>query len=314
MTNTEKPLVTIIIVTYNSEAEIMGCLKSIFKSHIPVEAYVVDNNSSDSTPQLLKEYALNEPRVHLILNRDNRGLAAANNQPLPYIRTKYTLILNPDILLKEDSLAIMVNAMEEDDKIGMLGPLCLFENGQVHVSAHRRYNLFVILGWRLIPHTLMRYIFDNFSSFQKRDVLFVSGACYIIPSKLYEEINGYDERLFLTISDVADIGMRIRKKGYKAIYYPDAVITHFSGRSNAPLKFLTQYWGLTGDLYFLRKHKGYLQQSIAKLLFIAGSLLRGVVFKALSFLPGRVFNDKARLYLNLTKALLKFSAPEARKD
>jgi GT2 family glycosyltransferase len=301
------PQVTIIIVTYNSEDEIIGCLDSIFANPVLVIVYVVDNNSVDGTKALLKSYAERDSRVKLILNDDNKGLAEANNQPLPYIESEYTLILNPDILLRPDSLQVMINAMKEDTRIGMLGPLSLFEDGEPHKSAFLYYNIFTIIKWRVFPHTLMRMFFDRFSTYKKKEVLFVSGACYLIPTKLYKELNGYDKAFFLTISDVADIGVRIRKMGYKAMFYPGAVITHFSGRSNAPLKYLTQYWGLTGDLYFIKKHKGNFQLQVVKFTFVLSSLLRGGVFKLLSWIVSKsTFSEKAKLYLDLAKSVWNF--------
>lgn len=303
----QDPLITIIIVTYNSEDEIIGCLDSIFKNIVDSIVYVVDNASTDNTKELLNEYARNESRVRLILNNDNKGLAAANNQPLPFINSKYALILNPDILLKEDSLSTMVHAMESDSSIGMLGPLCLFEDGEPHVSAHTHYNFFTIVFWRMVPHTIMRYFSDNFSNFKEREVLFVSGACYLIPSVVFKELNGYDPELFLTVSDVADIGVRLRKKGYKALYYPKAVITHFSGRSNAPLKYLTQYWGLTGDLYFVRKHMGTFMFFITKILFVLGSAIRGGMFSiAAAITQKEQFKEKVKMYFKLAGSITSF--------
>lgn len=302
------PSLTIIIVTYNSEDEIVECLDSIFRNDVSVIVYVVDNASSDDTRELLVTYSNSNARVKLILNDDNKGLAAANNQPLPFIESKYTLILNPDILLRNDSLQIMLNAMEDDPSIGMLGPLCLFEDGEPHVSANTTYSLPTIIFWRIIPHRVMRYFFDRYSDFTKKEVLFVSGACYIIPTKLFKELNGYDPAYFLTISDVADIGVRLKKRGYKAIYYPEAIITHFSGRSNAPLKFLTQYWGLTGDLYFINKHMGVMKYTIAKFIFVFGSFMRGLVFAGLSLFGDRKnFNEKAKLYFDLSRSLMRYA-------
>ncbi len=303
----KRSIVTTIIVTYNSENEIVGCLDSIFKNRVDAIVYVVDNNSSDGTQRILKEYARKEAKVKLILNSDNRGLAAGNNQPIEFIDSKYTLILNPDIILRDDSIEKMIDGMEEDDRIGMLGPLSVFEDGTPHSSAHKYYNIWTILLWRTFPYSLLRRLVDAFSSFTKRDVLFVSGACYLIPSGLYKAINGYDEKLFLTVSDVADIGVRIRSLGYKAIFYPKAVITHFSGRSNAPLKFLTQFWGLSGDLHFLHKHYGQVQYLTAKKIFVLSSLFRGALFKFLSlFSQNKELENKVKLYFDLAKALKVF--------
>lgn len=311
----ESPLVSIVIVTYNSEDEIIGCLNSIFDSNISVVVYVVDNASSDNTKLLLKQYTQKESRLKLILNEDNKGLAAANNQPLPFIESKYTLILNPDILLQKDSISLMLEGIEADKKIGMLGPLSLFEDGEEHVSSNASYGLFTIVAWRLVPHTVMRFFFDRYSDFKTtRDVAFVSGACYLIPTKLFKELNGYDPAYFLTISDVADIGVRIRKRGYRAVYYPKAVITHFSGRSNAPLKYLTQYWGLTGDLYFIRKHMGPIQFAFAKTLFVVGSVIRGCVFLVIAGVTKKeTYKEKVKLYFDLAKSVKSF-VPLVRKE
>lgn len=307
MNSNVEPQVTIIIVTYNSEDEIIGCLDSIFTNSVQVVVYVVDNASSDRTREILQSYAEKDSRVKLILNNDNKGLAEANNQPIPYIQSEYTLILNPDILLRSDSLQKMVNAMKDDSRIGMLGPLSLFEDGEPHKSAFLYYNILTIIKWRVLPHSLLRIFFDRFSNYKKKEVLFVSGACYLIPTKIYKELNGYDKTFFLTISDVADIGVRIKMLGYKAIFYPEAVITHFAGRSNAPLKYLTQYWGLTGDLYFLKKHKGVLQFQVAKFIFVLSSFLRGSVFKIVARIISKpAYNDKAKLYLDLKKSVWNF--------
>jgi GT2 family glycosyltransferase len=308
--NTGTPLVSIIIVTYNSQEEIIGCLDSIFKSNIPSVVYIVDNASADNTVSMVQDYAKKEPNVKLIINTENKGLAYANNQPLPFIDTKYTLILNPDLLLREDTISKLLNLLESEPKIGMAGPLTLFEGGEKHLTAFVNYNIFTIIMWRIFPYRLMRHYFDNYTSYRKKEVLFVSGACYLIPTALYKELGGYDKELFLTISDVADIGVRIRQKGYKAMFYPDAVITHFCGRSNAPLKYLTQYWGLTGDLYFIRKHKGRLQELFVKSVFVTSSFLRGLWFKTLAMVSSSdSHKGKTKLYLDLTKALWKYEPP-----
>ena len=309
MNSIQHSIVTLIIVTYNSEDEIIDCLESIFKNKIPCIVYVVDNASSDHTVAMLREYSEKEPRVKVILNSENKGLAYANNQPIPFIESKYTLILNPDILLRENTLELMVEAMENDPSIGMLGPLCVFADGERHLSAHSYYNVFTILTWRLIPHTLMRFLSDKFSNYNRREVLFVSGACYIIPSALYKELKGYDPALFLTVADVADIGVRVKEKKYKVIYHPDVVITHFSNAKiktdvDSSEKLRIQFWGLTGDLYFIRKHKGQFQASFLESILMGSSFLRAIIYSAVSLFSSRgEFKGKAELYYNLTKSL-----------
>jgi O-antigen biosynthesis protein len=302
-------LVSFIIVTYNSAEEIIGCLDSIFRNAVPSLVYIVDNASQDNTCELVREYASKTQGIKLIANDENVGLAAANNQPLPFIDTKYTLILNPDLVLREDTVARLIEAMEKDPKLGMVGPLTLFEGGEKHLTAFAHYSIFTILLWRIFPYNLMRSLFDRYTSYKSREVLFVSGACFLIPTDLYKKLGGYDKELFLTISDVADIGVRIRKYGYKALFHSESVITHFGGRSNAPLKYLTQYWALTGDLYFIRKHKGYLQEKFVKVIFVASSIVRAYIFKTIFLLSSSAkYKEKTKLYKDLSVAIWKYAS------
>ena len=300
-------LVSVVIVTYNSNEEIGGCIESILRNKIPCKIFIVDNNSKDQTIDTVESYRKSNPGITLIRNTENYGLAFANNQPLENIGSKYILILNPDLILREDSIEKLVDKMERDPSLGMIGPLTLFEGGERHQTAFVNYSLFTILMWRIFPYNLMRKIFDSISSYKTKDVLFVSGACYLIPTKLFKEIGGYDPQLFLTISDVADIGVRIRKRGYRALFYSESVITHFGGRSNAPLKYLTQYWALTGDLYFIRKHKGVIQEKIARIGFITSSLIRFLAFSILGLITfSRVYREKMTLYRDLAKNVWRY--------
>lgn len=295
-----KELVSVVIVTYNSEEEIEGCLDSILRNRVPCSIFIVDNNSKDQTLAKVETYQKSNSNVFLIRNRENYGLAYANNQPLPEIQTKYILILNPDLILQEDTIDILVQKMEADQGLGMIGPLTLFEGGERHQTAFVNYSIFTMIMWRIFPYNLMRRVFDSISSYRTKEVLFVSGACYLTPTKLFKEIGGYDPKLFLTISDVADIGIRIKQRGYRALFCSEAVITHFGGRSNAPLKYLTQYWALTGDLYFIRKHKGIFPEKVVRFVFTLSSVIRCAVFVFLRLVTSnRIYGEKLKLYRDL---------------
>ena len=88
---------TISIVNYNSKRFILNCLESIhaYSDGLDAEVYVVDNSSTDGSVEITKKLY---PKVKLILNKDNRGFARANNQVLRIADSRYCLIANPDVI------------------------------------------------------------------------------------------------------------------------------------------------------------------------------------------------------------------------
>jgi len=299
-------LVSIIIVSYNSKNELEACLQSVEQQGLPVEVYIVDNNSTDDTPQVLVELKKRFDFLHLIFNKENKGLAYANNQPIPYVKGKYVLVLNPDSILGPDTLKVMVEYLESNPKVGVVGPLCVFEDGHKHSSYHTNWGFIHIVAWRVMPYGMMRYLYDSLLNRSlEKEVLFVSGACYLIPTQLFKSIGGYDPQIFLSVSDLADIGVRVKKLGYKTVFYPKATITHFGGRSNNQVKYLTLITGLTGDLYFLKKHKGFVFENTARGIFILNSLIRGTILLPLSFFKNAKRREKINMYFKTAKALSK---------
>lgn len=96
-------IITIIIVTYNSEKYICQCLDSIYRGNVDLtlEIIVVDNNSSDSTINIIKK---KYPSIILIVNSKNEGFARANNQAMEIAKGKYLFLLNPDTIISHNAL------------------------------------------------------------------------------------------------------------------------------------------------------------------------------------------------------------------
>lgn len=92
------PLVSVVVVTYNNVGLTRACLRRLAEvTEWPnYETVIVDNGSSDSTPDFLRALAAAHPRTTLILNSDNRGFASANNQGLAEVSGDYLVLLNND--------------------------------------------------------------------------------------------------------------------------------------------------------------------------------------------------------------------------
>jgi GT2 family glycosyltransferase len=109
--------ISLVIVNYNVKEFLSNLLVSVDKarSDLNLEIFVVDNNSSDGSIPYLKQRF---PEVQYIENRENLGFGKANNQAIHRARGKYTLLINPDTLIEEDTLRILFEHMEAHPETG----------------------------------------------------------------------------------------------------------------------------------------------------------------------------------------------------
>jgi len=193
-------LLSIIIVTWNSEAYIQNCLHSLDEEiqGWELEVIVVDNASSDKTVKIIeKEF----PQVHLIVNAQNFVFARAVNHGINLSRGERLLLLNPDTIVCPEALKSMVQFMESNLKVGVVGPQLLTPEGKIQPSCREfpSYStlLFEFLGLsRLFPRDRVwgRWRMGYFNHKTRREVDQPMGACLLIRRKVVEEIGLFDER------------------------------------------------------------------------------------------------------------------------
>src|SRR5215831_7410344 len=112
----QKNVVSVTIVTYNSGRFIKRCLESVLAPKYPYrEIIVVDNNSTDGTIDILEQF---EDRCRVVYNEENIGFAAAQNQAIGLSNGDWVLTLNPDVLLLPNFIQSLVDAGQFDPKIG----------------------------------------------------------------------------------------------------------------------------------------------------------------------------------------------------
>ncbi len=119
------PKISIVVVTYNNLDFTRACLASLdaHSQYEHMEIIVVDNASSDGTSAFLSEWVTNGHNRKLILNEDNRGFAAANNQGLVLATGEYLVLLNNDTYVTPGWLRTMARHLQRDKTIGLLGPV-----------------------------------------------------------------------------------------------------------------------------------------------------------------------------------------------
>lgn len=220
----EEPLLSIIIVTWNNEKDILLCLKSISEQDYKnYNIIVVDNASSDSTVKLVKE---KYPNVELITLENNIYLTGGNNLGIEYALSKYNpeyvMVLNPDTYLADNVLSELVNYSKTDKRIGALGPMVKFwrnKNEGLINSAGLYYDGFM----QAYDVGFMQKDEGQFSN--PRQVFGVTGACILYRAEMLLQIGLYDNRIKMYMDEV-ELFIRAHKADWKVYFVPSAVIGH----------------------------------------------------------------------------------------
>jgi GT2 family glycosyltransferase len=245
----------IVIVTYDSEAEIGACLDRALTTG--AEIVVVDNASTDGTCE-----AVARRGVRLIANPQNRGFAAAVNQGIRTLDTPFVLLLNPDAR-PETSLDALVECCRCPGVAGAGGKLVdatgLPQSGFGVRSLPSPAALIceVLLINRLWPGNPVNWHYRclGFDFSTPGDVEQPAGAFLMIRRDVWQELNGFDERFYPLWFEDVDFCWRARQGGYRMRYTPDAVAKHTGGHSLAKISLENRqlYW-YRSLLGFAAKH------------------------------------------------------------
>ncbi|MDD2275659.1 MAG: glycosyltransferase family 2 protein [Smithellaceae bacterium] len=207
--------VSVIIVSYNTAAATVECLKSVEAAKGSKKIVVVDNASTDQSAHNIRQLF---PDIQLMVNERNRGFAAANNQALPLCRGRCIIYLNPDTIVKPDAIGKAVAFMDRHPNIGLAGAKILNPDGSLQESVSRRYP----------GEKFTRGETDGLAG----NIACVLGAFMIARKSLLDELHGFDEDFFLYGED-QDLAWRIREKGFSIGYIEDAEVFHWGGQSEA---------------------------------------------------------------------------------
>jgi len=246
---------SVIIVTYNSARDIEACLKSILFNG-EYEIIVIDNHSADETGRILARF----PDLKLIVNQSNLGYAYANNQGLKLARGEYVLFLNPDTVLKPDTLNIMVEFLDKNPDVAAAAPRLLNPDGSRQLSI-RSFPTFSSVLWEMtgLPRLLpgckaigrWRLRYFDYESFQY--VQQPMASCLLFRRAVVLKLGGFDETFPIFYNDV-DLSYRLYQQGGKTAYLPQAEVYHKLGSSTAPLKPKMIYENHRSLFRFLKKH------------------------------------------------------------
>ena len=228
---------SVVIVSYNVSSFLDQALTTLKDSarELDYEVFVVDNASTDDSVPMIKR---KHPWVKLIENNHNLGFAKANNQALKKVAGRYILLLNPDTVLRRDTLKTMVQFLDDHPEAGITGCKVLNPDGTLQLACRRGFPtpgvaFFKMVGLSsLFPKskTFGAYNLTYLDPNSLAEVDAVSGSFMMLRKEILEKTGFMDEDFFMYGEDL-DICYRVKQAGWKVFYVPYTEIIHFKGES-----------------------------------------------------------------------------------
>jgi len=255
------PSIDIVIVNWNTGAELRECLNSIIAvSRNGVDLHrtvVVDNASTDGSVDDLRDVG---QTVVLIQNLRNRGFAAACNQGAERSAADYLLFLNPDTRLSVGALsgAVAFMSRQEHGRIGILGIQLVDADGRVSQTCARfpttgRFFAKMFGLDRALPRLFPPHFMVEWDHRDSREVDQVMGAFFLVRRSLFETLGGFDERFFVYFEEV-DLSLRAQALGWRTFYLSEEQAYHRGGGATDQVKPTRLFYSLRSRIQYAYKH------------------------------------------------------------
>lgn len=214
--------ILIVIVNYNGKHLLAKNLPSVISTdYKDFDIVVVDNDSSDGSVEYLKE---NFPTVKVVESSENLGFGKGNNLGVhTYPNYDAYLFLNNDVSVPKDWLKELVKVIENDNKIGAVGPKVLYskkKNGKYIVNS---------AGIQVDKHFMAYDRYDKEEDNPKYDVVeeidALMGGAFLVRRDAFEKAGGFNPKMFLYYEDI-DLSLRIKDLGYKVMYCGKSKVFH----------------------------------------------------------------------------------------
>lgn len=299
-----KPVLSIIIVSFNTCQITLDCIKSIFQDKMlefdfdnlskiektPTEIIVVDNNSHDDSVKELRKIK----NIKLIENKENSGFGKANNQGIKIAQGQYILLLNSDTINLHSAISQSLNWIASHPEASTCTAQLLNKDKTIQASGGYFPNLFNVFTWctslddlpfvnKIIkpihPHTPNFYTKDKFY-LKDHEQDWVTGAFMMIRKSCLDNSGLFDENYFMYGEEV-ELSYRIKKtnKENKVWYLIGPQIIHLGGASSQKRidPIINEYLGI---ISFFKKHKPKYQVVIVKFLLKINAFIRSIIYSS----------------------------------
>jgi len=293
---------SIVIVNWNTKMLLRDCILSIskFERYLNYEIIVVDNGSKDGSIEMIK---FDFPFVKLIENETNRGYSIANNQGIKISRGRYICLLNSDTLVLKNALSKMILFLDRRLEVGAATCQLLNCDGtKQFASAYGETNLIYMISvesglYKKFPNSkiwgkpLMSYENHSFA----HEIEVCPSVAIFIRKEVINNVGMLDQNIFFGSIDW-DYSYRIRKKGWKLYFNPEAKIIHYGGKSKTPIKKELLIKDYKSKYYYFWKHYGYFNMNLYRLLILISSIIKITVFIGIYIFKKK--NYEKKIYRN----------------
>ncbi len=268
------PKLSIIILNWNTKELLQQCVESITKQWttakgrlFPAELIIVDNASTDGSVDYIKELTklrIIGLKIKGIFNQENLGYAKGNNIGIKTAQGEYLLILNSDTIVKNNALTKLVNFLDKNPDIDIVGPKLLNKDGTYQPNCGRFPDLLTVFIMLFAEHFKNSRLV-RFSPSKTQEVDWLMGAAFLARKKVFAKIGGFDENIFMYMEEV-EWFYRAHMGGFKAFFFDEAQIIHLgqgSSKTGRTEPILNIYKGI---IYFYQKHKNPFELLILKML------------------------------------------------
>jgi GT2 family glycosyltransferase len=264
------PCISVVIISFNTSTLLFNCLKALFEAcpAVALEVIVVDNASCDGSAEMVRA---SFPQVQLVVNQENAGFGAANNQAISIAQARYVLLLNSDTIVWPGAIEQMLHELDGAPALAAVGPRLMGGDGKWQRSAFRFPTPVVLLLEqfnlaRFAP--VMRWRSRSRSSLSSFSVDWLIGACLLVRRAALAPLGAFDTRFFMYGEDI-DLCYRLRSAGWDIRQVPDAAIMHLGGMSTRRNRLRMAIQATASMYLFYNKH--YPQRD----LLLAAVIFRG---------------------------------------
>jgi hypothetical protein len=285
------PQVSVVIVSWNARDYLAQCLESLTPEtcSYPLEVIVVDNHSSDGSPEMV---AQKFPHVRLIRKAENLGFAKANNIGIRESSGQYVALINSDVKVLKDCLTRLVDFAAAHPDVGMIGPRVIGGDGNLQRSC-KGFPTVWNMACRALALDAMfprckwfgGYLLNYWKHDTQEAVDILSGCFWLARKDALDRVGLLDESFFMYGEDM-DWCKRFWDAGWKLMFVPSAAAIHYGGASssNAPVRFFVEK--LRADFQYWRKHHSRVAVAVYFLITGLQLFLRTIGY-LLAFCLGR---------------------------
>lgn len=297
---------SIIILNYNVRYFLELCLKSVQKAvaTIDAEIIVVDNNSGDSSCEMVRQLF---PEVILIENKVNYGFSKGNNIGVAKAKGDFICVLNPDTVVAEDTFTKLLEFSSGKEKLGIVGCKLINGAGEFLPESKRNVPYVKVALLKFLGNPKLYYASHlNKNSIDEVEVLV--GAFMFLKRELFDTVAGFDEDYFMYGEDI-DLSYRVLKLGYKNYYYGETTVIHFKGESTLRDKdYVKRFFGAMQIFYKKHFEKNIVFDMLVRLGIRLAYITRRMPVKEKKKISRYVFisnkmNENLRQVLNKTIVL-----------